>query len=185
MVAKGPNERPDLRVVAPPALKGLRRLRGLKPLDMARALGMSRRAFENFENGKGRINVERIHRFAALLGADPFAILAAFEIGSPDFALRCANNKLMMIFMLALEDFDAKAQDTIVGLDGLDLMKAFKAFFDGLVVKAQEQDSVISQWREEKAARDAADEDPADDDTAKGDGDEPGAGPDDDAPEDP
>jgi len=180
MVAKGPHARPDLRALAPPALKGLRRLRNVRPLEMAKALGMSRRAFENFENGKGRINVDRIHRFAALLEADPFAILAAFEIGSPDFALRCANNKLMMIFMLALEDFDANAQDTIVGLDPLDLMKAFKAFFDSLVVKAQEQDSVISQWRAAKAARDAEHE--ADDEAGNEDGDEP-EGPADDDPE--
>lgn len=178
MVAKGPHARPDLRVVAPPALKGLRRLRDVKPLDMANALGMSRRAFENFENGKSRINVERIHRFAALLNADPHAILAAFEIGSPDFALRCANNKFMMVFMLALEDFDAQAQDSIVGLDSLDLMRAFKTFFDSLLVKAREQDSVISQWREEKAARDAAD-DLADE------ADSSDAAPDDDAPENP
>jgi transcriptional regulator with XRE-family HTH domain len=155
MVARDPNARPDLRALAPPTLKGLRRLRGVGPLEMANALGISRRALENFENGKGRINVDRIHRVAARLGADPYAIQAAFEIGSPDFALRCANNKFMMIFMLALEDFDAQAQDMIVGLDPLDLMKAFKAFFDSLILKAQEQDGVVRQWRADKAARDA------------------------------
>ncbi|WP_421937328.1 XRE family transcriptional regulator [Phenylobacterium sp.] len=118
-------------------------------------MDMSLRAFENFENGKGRLNVERIHQFATLLGADPHAILAAFEIRSPEFALRCANNKLMSILLLALEDFDAKAQDTIVGLDPLALMKAFRAFFDQLVEQAREQDGVVAQWRRDRAAREA------------------------------
>lgn len=162
MVARRADDRPDLRILAPLTLKALRRMRGVRAQDMAKAMNMSRRAYENFENGKSRLNVARIHRFATLLHADPHAILAAFEIRSPEFALRCANNKMMMLLMLGLEDFDAQAQDTIVGLDPLDLMKMIKAFFDGLGEKAKDQDGVVRQWREEKAARDAQNE--ADDD---------------------
>ena len=110
---------PISTVLAPLTLKALRRLRGARPPQMAADLQMSLRAYEHFENGKGRLNVDRIHAFAGLLNADPFAILAAFEIGSPEFALRCANNKLMMIFMSALQEFDAEARDAIVGLDPL------------------------------------------------------------------
>lgn len=155
MVERDTDDRPDLLALAPPTLKGLRRLRGVRPPTMAAKMDMSLRAFENFENGKGRLNTERIHQFATLLGADPHAVLAAFEIRSPEFALRCANNKLMSILMLALEDFDAKAQDLIVGLDPLALMKAFRAFFDQLIELAKEEDGVVAEWRRARAAGEA------------------------------
>lgn len=130
-----------------PTLKGLRRLRNVRTPEIAKQLHLSLRAYENFENGKGRLNVERIMRIATLLKADPYGILAALEMGSPEFAQRTANNKLMSILMLALKDFDSKAQDAIVGLDPLFLMKAFNAFFDQLAEHAAEQQDVIERWR--------------------------------------
>jgi len=123
---------------------------------MAERLHLSIRAYENFENGKGRLNVERLLRVATLLDADPYATLTALDVGSPEFAQRCANNKLMSILMLALRDFDRKAQDAIVGLDPLFLMKAFSAFFDQLAEHAAEQQEVIARWQR---LRDNPDED--------------------------
>jgi hypothetical protein len=146
MVARDPDDRPDLKALAPTALKGLRRLRGVRPPPVATHLKMSLRAFEHFENGKGRLNVDRIHAFAALLNVDPFAILAAFEIGSPAFALRCADNKMMMIFMMALQEFDANAQDAISHLDPLTLMDSFTKLFEELATKAQEQERLVASW---------------------------------------
>lgn len=162
MVARDPDDRPDLQALAPPVLKGLQRLRGARPPQMADDMGVSIRAFEHFENGKGRLNVERIHRFAALLNVDPFAILAGFEIRSPDFALRCADNKLMMIFMLALEDFEANAQEAIVHLDPLTLMESFKGLFDELTTKARAQQNLVAQWKADNTARNDADAPDAD-----------------------
>lgn len=154
MVAR-PKDLPNLKLLAPLTLKALRRMRGVSVPDMAKAMGIARRTYENFENGKSRLNVARVHHFAALLNADPYAILDAFEIRSPEFALRCANNKMMMIHMMALEAFDAQAQDLIVGLDALDLMKLYTAFYDSLVELGRKQDDVVARWRAERAAGEA------------------------------
>lgn len=154
-------------------------MRGVSVPDMAKAMSISRRTYENFENGKGRLNVARVHQFAALLNADPYAILDALEIRSPEFALRCANNKMMMIHIMALEAFDAKAQDLIVGLDALDLMKRYTDFYDSLVELGREQDEVVSSWRAERAAGEAQTPPDADgpphDDAGGSDEDEPDA----------
>jgi transcriptional regulator with XRE-family HTH domain len=151
MVARDPDDRPDLPALAPAVLKGLRRLRGARPPQVAADLGMSLRAYEHFENGKGRLNVDRVHAFATLLNVDPFAILAGFEIRSPAFALRCADNKMMMIFMMALQEFDADAQDGIARLDPLTLMQAFTALFEDLTAKAREQERLVGPWNAGKA----------------------------------
>lgn len=166
MVAQRPSPPPTWRAYISATLKGLRRLRNVRSPDMAGRLHMSVRAYENFENGRGRLNLERLLKAATLLQADPYATLTALDMGSPDFARRCADNKLMSILMLALRDFDAKAQDAIVGLDPLFLMKAFSAFFDQLAEHAAEQQDVIARWRR---LRDGAE------DEEGGSGDDPGA----------
>ena len=53
-----------------------------------------------FEAGRGKINVDRIHQFARVLDVDPYAILAAVEIRSPGFAVACAEQKLMTLFLV-------------------------------------------------------------------------------------
>src|SRR6266404_1444771 len=88
------------------ALKGLRRRRALLQPEVARRMGMRPRTYEHFEAGKGPLYVDRIHDFASALGVDPHAILLALEIGSPEFAGRCADNKLVTIIVMALQDFD-------------------------------------------------------------------------------
>jgi transcriptional regulator with XRE-family HTH domain len=132
------------------ALKALRRLRGMRPVDVARAMGMPLRSYEYFESGRGRLNVDRIHQVAQILNADAFAILAAMEIRSPAFAVRCAANKLMTILTMALQDFDAGGQDDIARLDPHTLISAFTQVFDGLTKHARERDAFVERWMADK-----------------------------------
>jgi hypothetical protein len=128
------------------SLKAVRRLRGQRAVDVAAAMGLPLRSYEYFEAAKGRLNVERIHQFADVLDADPIAILIGVEICSPDFAVRCAGNKLMTILMMALQEFDADAADQIAGLDARTLISAFTRLFDGLSAEAKDRYALVDQW---------------------------------------
>ena len=108
-------------------MKMLRRRRGRSVADMALAMDMPRRSYQHFEAGRGRLDISRIHRFAQALEIDFYALLAALEIGSPAFAVRCADNKLMTILMMSLQNFDARAADDIARLDPHTLMTSFTA----------------------------------------------------------
>jgi transcriptional regulator with XRE-family HTH domain len=127
------------------ALKALRRRRGMTAAEVARALGMPIRSYEHFESGRSRVNIDRVHKIARVLGADPFAILAAVELGSPEFAVRCAENKLASILMAALEDFDAASGDEIPMLDPRTLMAAFERVFKELGEQARERSALGSR----------------------------------------
>lgn len=129
------------------ALKAIRRRRGLRAAEAAQALGMPRRSYEHFEAGRGRLNLERVHLAADALDADPYAILAALEIGSPEFAARCADNKLMTIYMMALQDFDDIAGDDIAQLDPRTLIAAFTRLFDQLAQEARARAQALEDWR--------------------------------------
>jgi transcriptional regulator with XRE-family HTH domain len=129
------------------ALKAVRRRRGLRPAEAARRMDMPLRSFEYFESGRGRLNVERIHAFAAALDADPLAILTALDIDSPAFAVRCADNKLMTILTGCLEDFDAAAKDDIAQLGPQVLIQAFTRLFAALAAEARARKTLVSRWR--------------------------------------
>lgn len=129
------------------ALKAIRRRRGLRSADAAQALGMPLRSYEHFESGRGRLNLERIHSAADALDADPYAVVAALEIGSPEFAARCADNKLMTIYMMALQDFDDIAGDDIAHLDPRTLIAAFTLLFDQLAQEARARAQALEDWR--------------------------------------
>ena len=121
------------------ALKALRRRRGLRAEDVAREMRMPLRSFEYFEAGHGRLNLDRVHEFASVLNADPFAILLAMDMGSPNFAVRSADNKLVTILNIALQDFDAATGDAISQLDPQTLMASFAKLFDELASVARER----------------------------------------------
>jgi transcriptional regulator with XRE-family HTH domain len=128
------------------ALRRLRRLRGMRPRDMAEAMGLQPRTYEYFEAGRGKINVDRIHQFARILDVDPYAILAAVEIRSPDFAVACAEHKLMTIFMLNLQEFDVAAGKNIARLDAATIVSTFTRLLDALAREALEGGGFLKAW---------------------------------------
>ncbi|MGH6910106.1 MAG: helix-turn-helix domain-containing protein [Phenylobacterium sp.] len=128
------------------ALRRLRRLRRRSPGDMADAMGMQRRTYEYFEAGRGKINVDRIHQFAKILDVDPYAILAAIEIRSPDFAVACAEHKLMTLFMVNLQEFDANAGKAIARLNAATIVSGLTRIFDALTREAAEGDDFLGAW---------------------------------------
>lgn len=129
------------------ALKAIRRRRGLRACDAAAAMQMPLRSYEHFEAGLGRLNVDRVHRFAEALDADPYAILAAVEIGSPELAVRCADNKLISVLMMALQDFDAAAGEAIPTLDAAAAIAVFTDAFDRLATEARRRAQALQTWR--------------------------------------
>jgi transcriptional regulator with XRE-family HTH domain len=127
-------------------LKSLRRHRSLSAGEVAAAMGLPLRTYEHFEAGRGRLNPQRVRRFAEVLDVDAFAIFAALDFGSPAFALHCADNKLMTILMKAVSDFDASAQDAIGGLEATSLIAAFTRTFADLKTQALAQHAFVARW---------------------------------------
>lgn len=139
------------------ALRAVRRLRGKRSVDVATALDLPLRSYEHFESGKGRLNVDRVQLFADATESDGQAILASLWIESPDFAVRCANNKLMTILIMALQDFDRSTGDAIASLDGQTLIAAFEGVFANLGEEARRRNG--EAWIEARKPSEPDDED--------------------------
>lgn len=141
-----PSPATDRRALLSAILKSLRRRRDMKSSEVAAAMGMPQRSYEFFEAGQGRFDMDRLHRFAEAVDADPYAILFALEIGSAKFAVRCADNKAATVFLIALQDFDAHVGDDLLRLDPHTLMAAFTRAFDGLRHTATERVALLESW---------------------------------------
>lgn len=128
------------------ALRLIRMHRRMRTTDVAQEMGMALRSYEHFEAGGGRVNLERIHRFARATDSDAYAILAALALGSPKFALRAADNKLMTILMVALQEFDEEVGDLAAELDGRTLINTFTKALNDLAVQSVRRDSAAEAW---------------------------------------
>jgi transcriptional regulator with XRE-family HTH domain len=144
----------------PQVLKAIRRRRGLRTATVAQRMGMAVRSYERFESGRGPLSVARVHGFAQATDSDAYAILMALDIRSPDFALRCLDNKAMTLMVMAIQEFDATAQDDIGRLEPRSLIAGYTQLFDGLTAKAREIDAFVEQWMSDKAIHGPAGPDP-------------------------
>nr|WP_314121550.1 XRE family transcriptional regulator [uncultured Brevundimonas sp.] len=135
------------------SLRLIRSHRRMRTIDVATGMNMALRSYEHFESGAGRINIERIHRFADVTDSDPHAILAALALGSPAFALRCVDNKLATILAVVLQEFDEEAGDAISELDARTIINAFTKTLKDLAVQSVRKDAEAEAWLEERKAR--------------------------------
>jgi transcriptional regulator with XRE-family HTH domain len=129
MVAKDPLARPGFAELAPKILRPLRKLRDVSTPEMAALMGLSTRAYQDFENGRTGLLLERIRLFADILKLDQFAIFAAFHLAKPRIAHVFAQNKFMLIQASAVDEFDEETQDAVAAVDPLTMLDAHIQFY--------------------------------------------------------
>lgn len=153
------SEHETLRAV----LRAIRRRRGLGPRDVALAMGLPLRTYQHFEAGPSQFNLDRIKAFAKATDSDPYAILAAMMIGSPAFAVRTIDNKLISVLVEGLRHFDERLGDAIARLEVGRLIAAFLKAFDDLEGELRAQDAQTRLWMDGAAdAPPTTDEPPED-----------------------
>lgn len=135
------------------ALKAIRKDRRMRPSEVARALGMPLRTYEHFEAGRGRITYDRLARFAHVTNSDPIALLASIPMESPEFALRCADNKLMTIMMIALAELNEELGEDMVYLESGTLIGAFTRVGKDLAEHVRKRDMFAEAWLQEKTSK--------------------------------
>lgn len=91
--------------------------RRLRIHEVANAIGVCRRTYENIEAGRGRVEVEQLYKFATVTRSDVYSLLAAIDIASPEWAVSTLETKTMMVAVCALAGLDATLGDDVRKLD--------------------------------------------------------------------
>jgi len=121
------------------SLKAVRKLRGMSTQETAAAMRIAHRTYEHFEAGHGRLNLDYLNRFSEATQSDFYGLMHAIAIGSPEFAVRTADNKFMTAFTVLLQTYDGRMGDRIRDLDTRALIAAFGAMFDSLAAKGEQR----------------------------------------------
>ena len=93
---------------------------------------MPLRTYQRFESGETRPNLDHIHRFARATRSDPHALVMAVAIGSPELAVRTADNQLATTLTVGLQAFNRTQGERIADLDVRTIVSAVTAMFDRL-----------------------------------------------------
>lgn len=139
MVAKHPRGDPELAALAPQILTPLRKMRDVPPPEMAAMMGMSTRAYQDFEKGRTGLLLDRVLLFAKILRLDHEAIFAAFHLGKPRIAHVFAHNKFMLVQASAVDEFDEETQDAIAAVDPLTMLDAHIQFYEQVARHGRDQ----------------------------------------------
>lgn len=134
------------------ALKLIRKHRGLTAAEVAQALNMFIRTYENFENGRTRLNQDYVYRFCRVTDSDPYGVFLSIMLGNPQFALDCADNKLASVLLLALRENYARSPETLPAVQMRDAMAIFRQMFDRLSDETARREASASAWLEEGLA---------------------------------
>lgn len=136
------------------ALRAVRAVRSkMKPRALAKALGLSLRGYQHFEAGGGQLNVDHVMAFGRASDADPIGILAAVQIGKPEFAAWVAQNKAMIAFMITLREFADDTGPAMARLETTTWVSAYREMFKGLSEKALASQALDTDWLAQNAAR--------------------------------
>ena len=135
------------------ALRAVRGIRKAKTPDIAAALGLSVRGYQNFEAGGGQLNIDHVLKFGAALDCDPFGVLASVHIGRPEFAAYVAQNKAMIAWFIALQEFVESTGDAIGLLETSTLLSAYRTMFKDLSAQALAAKGDTAAWLAQNAAR--------------------------------
>lgn len=140
-----PTPSPD-DVALAAALRMIRRRRGLRAEDVAKAMGLKLRTYQHFEAGQSPWNPDRLRRFALATDSDPMAILVAAVLQAPGLALHAMDNKLVSLLMAGLRRFDERLGDDLARIEVGRLIAAFRGVFAALEAGLAERDALTEQW---------------------------------------
>lgn len=128
------------------AMRAIRKKRGMTASEVAAAMEMPLRTFEEFEAGRGPLTHDRIFAFADATDSDPFALILSTSFGSPTFAVDCADTKLAMIMMMHLEEFAEREGSDIAYLEPPNLIGGFERLFKEFGAKLQDREAFLRNW---------------------------------------
>lgn len=142
---------PAERTVFANAARSIRKKRNLRTTVVAERMGLPLRTYELFEAGGGLLSPDRIRRFAEATDSDPFAIMLAVMFGDAEFALACADTKLVLIMVMHLQSFSEDHGPDLAYLEPPNLIGAFERVFKELGAKLKDNEAFLQRWFDGRA----------------------------------
>ncbi|QJU60276.1 helix-turn-helix transcriptional regulator [Sphingomonas sp. AP4-R1] len=132
------------------ALRAIRRKRGMTAAQVADAMGMAVRTYEDFEGGRGSLTHDRIFAFADATDSDPFALILSPIFKSPAIGIDCADTKFLTIMMMHFEEFMEEQGGDVAYLEPPLIIGGFERVFKDLAATLSNRVTFLQNWLEQR-----------------------------------
>lgn len=143
----------DHTILLSAAMRAIRVSRRMRASEVARAMALPLRTYERFEAGHGPLTFERIASFAKATNSDPVALLAVLPLGRPEFAIWCADNKLMTIMIMVVEELADELGADIGFLESGVLIASLTRATRELIEHFRKRDIFAETWLNQRSER--------------------------------
>jgi hypothetical protein len=125
----------------------------MKAAEVAEAMGIGLRTYEDFEAGRGRLDLEKVRLFGRATDTDAVAITLGLLFGSKDTAMRALNNKAPTILWIGLQEFESDVGDQMSIIPGSYFLEALRHGFIRLREYLQKRNDSAERWLETEIQR--------------------------------
>lgn len=115
----------------------IRLLRDMRASEVAEAMGVDLRTYQNLEVKVGPASLAYVDRFARVTDSDATGLTLTIALGLPRFAARCANNKLATWMLTGLEDLERGLGDAMSNLESAVVISVIDEAVGKLIAHAQ------------------------------------------------
>lgn len=143
----------------------LRKERRMTVAEVALRMGVAPRTYQDFEAGKGELDLNKIRLFATAGRNDAVANVLALMFDDPELAVVSMDNKLPSTFWVAFKEFRDRVGARIALVPPALLLSAFRRAFEEIEVYLAKRTESTEEWLERAIAeayraRDGSDPDP-------------------------
>lgn len=134
-------------------IKTIRLDRRMKSAEVAQAMGIGLRTYEDFEAGRGSLDLEKVRLFGRATDTDAVAITLGLLFGSKETALRALDNKFSSILWVALQEFEEEVGDQISVVPGQFFLESLRQAFTRMKDYLLKRDASTERWLEKEIER--------------------------------
>lgn len=146
-------------------VRTLRKERRMTVAEVARLMGVAPRTYQDFEAGKGELDLNKIRLFATAGRNDAIANLLAVMFNDPELPVLTMDNKLPSTFWVAFKEFRDRVGARIALVPPALLLSAFRRAFEEIETYLAKRTESTEEWLERAiaeaySASDGTDPDP-------------------------
>ncbi len=155
-------------------VKMIRKERHMTGAEIASAMGVSLRTFQDFEAGRREFDFNKVRLFAKATRSDAVAILLAIHFSWPELAVLLMANKMATAFFIVMRDLYTEVGPRLSRVPAGLLVSGFRFIRDEVLKLFARQDASAEDYIERaitesyEAPADPPDDEDAEDDDKRG-----------------
>ena len=133
-------------------VKTLRKERRMTVAEVAEKMGVAPRTYQDFEAGKGELDLHKIRLFASAARNDAIGNILAVTFDDPELAVQTMDNKLLSAFWITFKEFRERVGARLMLVPPALFLAAFRRAFEEIEAYLAKRTESTEEWLERAIA---------------------------------